>query len=169
MITGYDLAEKGMMSREEIHLLKACVMQLPQEPVVANIGAGEGTSALAILEERNEAVIFSFDIHPVVGEKQAIAAAGLDSSRVIRVLGKSWESGRHFPIHFDLVLVDGAHDDAAVAKDIEAFLPLVKPGGYIIFHDYVHKNVPGLTKIVDREMEGYERVGGVRYLVAFKV
>jgi len=48
---------------------------------------------------------------------------------------------------FDLVFIDAAHDQANVEADIDAWWPLVKPGGYLAGHDYQHK-FPGVHRAV---------------------
>lgn len=57
---------------------------------------------------------------------------------------------------FDLVFIDGAHDEAAVRHDVDVALSRLAPGGRIAFHDY--RNLPGqhdgrwdygVTKVVD--------------------
>lgn len=45
------------------------------------------------------------------------------------------------------MFIDGAHDYDTVKGEIEQYLPLVKTGGYIVFHDYVPKW--GLYKAVN--------------------
>jgi SAM-dependent methyltransferase len=47
---------------------------------------------------------------------------------------------------FDLVFIDGAHDEANVRIDIAAALRLVKPGGTIAFHDWPMPSVQGPAK-----------------------
>ena len=37
---------------------------------------------------------------------------------------------------FDIVYIDGSHTYGAVKKDTELYAPLIKPNGYIIWHDY---------------------------------
>lgn len=49
----------------------------------------------------------------------------------------------------DFVYIDGDHSGEAVRADIEAWLPKVKPGGYICGHDYDRKKWPGLCEAVD--------------------
>lgn len=169
-MNSYQLAQsKGMLSKEEVGLLKVCAAELPTRPVIINIGAGVGTSALAILEERPQGFIFSIDTKPKHEEKEALRKGAVDPNRVVRILGKSWNVGLHFPWSVDLVFVDGDHTNAGVNHDLQTFLPLVNNGGFILFHDYNHPNLPGLTKIVNHLMRGYEIVGHERYLIAYKV
>lgn len=168
-MNSYDIAKKGMMSTAEIDLLKWCVSELRPTPVIANIGAGVGTSAVAMLEVRPDAFIFSFDTKPKPEEKTAVVKCGFDPGRVVRVLGRSDETGFYMPVDFDLVFVDGDHSDQGVLGDIETFLPKVKPGGFILFHDYEHRNLPRLNVIVDDKMSGYHMIGKRRYLIGFQV
>ena len=42
----------------------------------------------------------------------------------------------HEPI--DLLIIDGDHQELSVRKDIAAWVPEVRVGNYILFHDYYH-------------------------------
>lgn len=171
-ITSYQIAaQHGMMSRSEIDLLKQSAIQLPDNPVVVNIGAGAGTSVLAILETRPDAFIFSVDKKPVPLEHQVLAQAKLlKLNRVWRVIGDSSRVGKHWPYPIDLCFVDGAHHDEAVKADIRAWKPHVKRGtGFMLFHDYKHPNIPSMVAIVDRAMTREQRMGEARYLVCFRL
>lgn len=62
----------------------------------------------------------------------------------------SLKASKFFPKkYFDLVFIDADHQYEAVQDDIEAWLPLIKKGGFITGHDYGHKNFPGVKKAVD--------------------
>lgn len=169
MTTSEELARtKGMMSVGEVGLLKKCAAMLPENPVVIIIGAGFGTSSLAVLEERPDAFIFSIDIKPKPEEVRALIGGGVDFSRCIRILSPSPNVGYNFPYEVEMVFIDGRHTDHGVQADINAWLPNV-PNGIMLFHDYNHPNLTRLTGIVDKAMEDYERIGENRYLVAFKI
>lgn len=171
-MNSYDIAKKhGMLDADEIHLIKACALMLPPNPLIVNIGANVGTSAIAMLENRPDAFIFSIDTRPCPEERENIIACGLDPSRVVRLLGDSAGIGRNFPYQPDLVFVDGAHHDEGVRGDIAAWLPKCK--SIMLYHDYHHPRYaekPGvhLDQIVDEAMAGWERIGEARYLVGFK-
>lgn len=41
----------------------------------------------------------------------------------------------------DVLYIDGAHDSTSVARDTTLYVPMVKPGGIVIFDDYGHPDV----------------------------
>lgn len=171
-MNSYDLAKKyGMLDETEIHLLKACALMLPPNPLIVNIGANVGTSTVAMLEERQDAFIFSIDPRPWPEERENIIACNLNPLKVARLLGDSAEIGLHFPYQPDLVFVDGDHTDKGVKGDIDAW---VRKCRYVaLYHDYHHpryRDKPGvnLDSIVDEAMAGWERIGEARYLVGFR-
>lgn len=49
----------------------------------------------------------------------------------------------------DLVFLDGDHRYEAVLADIDAALPLLRPGGILAGHDYSHPSWPGVKRAVD--------------------
>lgn len=56
---------------------------------------------------------------------------------------------------FDGVFLDAQHDSAAVQADLELALPLVRPGGWVAFHDYGRSGETGhpgfgVTEVADR-------------------
>jgi len=60
----------------------------------------------------------------------------------------------------DTLFIDGSHEYDSVLKDCETLIPLVKPGGIILFHDYNKDNpiTGGLhsSKQVFRESTTYQ-------------
>jgi predicted O-methyltransferase YrrM len=164
------LAEKfGMLSVGEVDLLQTLVKQLPPDPVIVNIGANIGTGSVAFLEARPDAFILSIDKRPCPDELKHVHEAGLETKRCIRILAKSQFVGQFWPWMVDMVFVDGDHSDNAVRGDIVAWRPMIKQGGFMIFHDYKHPNLPRLTPIVDRMMRGYPVVGEERYMIAYQM
>ncbi len=168
-ITSHYLAkEHGMLSDDEILLIKKCCNELEEDPMIVNIGAGFGTSALAMLEERPKAFIFSIDKLPRPEERRNIEEAGFDGAQVLRILSDSGRAGRRWRIPIDLCFVDGDHGTEAVQRDMESWKPHVKMDGFMIFHDYNHPNVPKLTTVVEAEMNDWEVVGTARYMIAYR-
>jgi len=60
--------------------------------------------------------------------------------------------------YFDLVFLDGDHYEEDVEADMDAWWPLVKPGGILCGHDYVWKqdeivHHPGVKRAVDKKFK----------------
>jgi len=50
----------------------------------------------------------------------------------------------------DLVFLDADHSEDGVLRDLEAWLPKLRPGGIIAGHDYGARHHPGVKPAVDR-------------------
>ena len=133
------------MTHKEVEALKHCVskeMTTWTNPNIINIGAERGTSTLAMLEERPDAQIFSIDVNPSMAEIENARKAGLDTKRIIRLLGRSQEIGAMWPFWVHFIWVDGDHSYEGVKGDIEAWLPKLMPKAIIAFHDYFEDEPP---------------------------
>ena len=56
---------------------------------------------------------------------------------------------------FDGVFIDAQHDAASVQRDLDLALPLIRPGGWVAFHDYGRSEATGhpgfgVTEVADR-------------------
>lgn len=161
----------GMLSPEEVDLIQRC--KLPADAIVINIGANVGTSTIAILEINPNAYVYSVDKRECQEEFDNIKRCELSTDNVERLLGDSTQMDFSFIPYVDLAFIDGGHDDNAVLSDIANIKPLVRVGGYMLFHDYHHPNYRdkpdvNLDDIVDKAMLDWRRVGEARYLVAFQ-
>ena len=170
-MNSYDIAKQfKMLSVEEVDLLKKCAVMLPHNPVIVNIGANVGTSSVAVLEARPDAVVFSIDINPNILERSNAEDCGIDASRIIRILQSSQEVGKSFPYQVDMTFVDGGHTDEDLTGDIYGWIPKTK---YIaVYHDYHHPNYKtkpnvNLDAIIDEAMKDWCNIGKARYMVAF--
>lgn len=63
------------------------------------------------------------------------------------------------PYGIDLLHVDGNHQADGIRRDCELYLPKVKSGGVVSFHDYGVSMFPGIKQAVDQHMQGWEHVG----------
>lgn len=160
----------------DVDLLKLLARRLPANPVIVNIGAGFGTSALAFMEAREDAFVFSIDIGLCGAEEKHLKAAGMwNRHRVVRVLGHSQEVGKHWPGPVDMVFVDGGHHFPGVYEDAVVWIPKIKAGGIIAFHDYGELVCPEVKPAVDDILENHavgERLTQTEHvgtLIAFEV
>lgn len=58
------------------------------------------------------------------------------------------ESQKHADGYFDIVYIDASHEYEHVKKDIQSWLPKVRPGGIMCGDDYI-AGWPGVVKAVD--------------------
>lgn len=163
--TAYDVAEAfGYLSREEVKFIKDAIARLPDNPVAVNIGAGAGTSALAILETRRDVTLYTVDkskggpLGGMEGEMNAIKESGVDfRGRYWQVVGDSKIVGKSFDHELDFLFVDGDHSRDGVRGDFEIWIPKIKLGGILLVDDYKSKKKffphddtwPEVTKAVD--------------------
>jgi predicted O-methyltransferase YrrM len=68
----------------------------------------------------------------------------------------------------DFLFVDGDHEYAAVQKDCQLYLPLLRSGAYVAFHDYNNVAYSGVKQAADEACAGWEKVNDVWDLVIFK-
>lgn len=151
--TAYQVSDwLTYITHAEVDALKAIVNSLPPNPVVVNIGAGAGTSGLAIMEAREDVVLTTIDktleSHPfgcLEGETVVLKNAGIlpraiEENRYFQIHGDSKEVGKSDSYDrlelVDFVFVDGDHSYAGVRGDVSIWLKHVRPGGIIAVHDY---------------------------------
>ena len=77
--------------------------------------------------------------------------------------GKSHDVIDRVPAEIDVLFIDGDHHYDGVKLDCEDYIPRVKVGGVIMFHDY-NSSWVGVRKAVD-EVEGIHHVGLVDSLL----
>lgn len=140
------------MTDNEAEALALYVLSLPRNPIIVQIGAYIGVSAMAMLESRPDTYIFSIDVKPCLQEKVNISEAGLDVNRVVRVLGDA--SQIDWPHKVDMLFVDGNHYYEAVKDDCEAWLD--KVNGLVVFHDYIPKNAPKRNQVYEVVQELFD-------------
>lgn len=198
MITSGELRDSfKYLFPDELPFLKGLVASLPDNPVVVNIGAGAGTSTLAMLEARPDSVVHSVDIQDedsplgcLAAERDAIRRAGI-AGRSTQYVGDSKEVGADWDIVVDMVFIDGDHSYEGCMGDITVWLPHIKLGGILAIHDYNKekaiesleyngstmphwKEWNGVNDAVDElivssEKHGVRHVKTVDSLIAFKV
>lgn len=148
---------------DELPFLKQLVADLPAQPVVINIGAGAGTSGLAIMETRDDVILVTIDVTDasspfgcLEAERDVMQRAGYGTQ-----LGKRWHQihsdskqvaaswGLIYAAYMageqpfvDMVFVDGDHSVEGAAADINGWLSWVKLGGTIAVHDYGKLDLP---------------------------
>ena len=77
------------------------------------------------------------------------------TKRVAIRKGDSWEIGLSYDVdYFDFVFLDADHSYNGAYRDLMAWSPRVKPGGYICGHDYGRPDQGDVKRAVDEYFEG---------------
>lgn len=142
------------------------------DPIAINIGAGAGTSTLALLLGHPSLLVVSVDIKmaQLDLERRNLEDVGMGRERYEQIHGDSAETGRDWNRGLiDLVFIDGDHTYAQVKKDIQMWLPHIVEGGILCGHDYGWEKWPGVKQAFDEEMACFERISLTDHLIGFKV
>ena len=92
----------------------------------------------------------SSDEQMAQAHRQAIASTGFANYRAQIVRGDSAQTAEKVADGtLDFVFIDADHSYEGVCRDIQAWLPKVKSGGWIGGHDYGDPAFPGVERAVD--------------------
>ena len=169
-MTSYSLSKTyGLFAVPEIEALKKVVRGLPKDSTAVVLGAGAGTTTLAILEARKDIVVYSVDI--VVSKSERLhAKAGGQLGRLHQIKGRSETIGLTWDKPVNLLLVDAWHTYDAVKADNATWLPHLRDRGIAWYHDYGTSNemYAEVKRAVDEDMEGQEEIVQVCSSIAFR-
>ena len=106
---------------------------LPPGGRIAEIGTFLGAWAAQILAEKTPDELHLFDLTFEKTRRDV-----LDHPAVRTHEGRSEDTVKELPDHFfDWMYIDADHHYAAARKDIEVSIPKLKPGGILVFNDYL--------------------------------
>ncbi|NOR90110.1 MAG: hypothetical protein GQ524_07625 [Anaerolineales bacterium] len=155
----------------EVRALRSWVKKLgPKDQVAVNIGAGAGTSALALLEGHSQLRVVSVDYDPLRlrDERTAVYDAGFNG-RLAQICNDSADEGLSWTLPVDFVFIDGDHSYDHVKADVQAWLPHIREGGILCGHDYGWDKWAGVKQAFDEEMVEYKRIALVDHLIGYFV
>lgn len=150
----------GFLYPEEAELLEETARDLKKDAVVVNIGAGAGTSALAIIEQRNDLAKTTYTIdlrdddNPFGGhmnERNAFRNAGMLELLPNQIKGDSKKIGKEWSGQkVDLLIIDGDHSTEGCLGDIKSWEPNLKSTALVLIHDYQAEKWPAVKNVVDK-------------------
>ena len=163
---------------------EALIRRIPQdgEIVGVEVGVFKADTAAAVLEARRNVTHYLVDpwapyyetdaagkrtkMGQMMGSDTLASAIFEDVKRRMKPFGEraviyrgtSLDAAAELPNGLDYVFIDGIHTYDAVKQDITAWLPKVRPGGWIGGHDYENlPRFPGVARAVD-EVIGEDRI-----------
>ena len=149
---------EGYLSTPKVRLLYRVVSGLSGPGEIAEIGSWKGKStvalSLAVKRAGRGETVYAIDHHRGIAEdtgRGTLTPHGSTWSTFLNVIHDAGVKGVVHPlrmtslaagrwlarhgIRLEFLLVDGAHDEEGVTKDLLAFFPLVLPGGFIALDD----------------------------------
>lgn len=168
-MSSFDIAiGQGYLTINEVKAIKETCHFLRRNPIGVNIGSGAGTSAIAVLEEVGDITLYDIDLDLAHGAAALRELGYHQDARLKRVQGDSAEIGRAFEGEIDYLFIDGNHSEDGVRADCQAWLPHMRSGGFVLFHDYWpypadHELAgvdywPHVRMVADEMMTGYDVV-----------
>lgn len=169
-----DLQYKGSNANPfELYCL-SCIAILSRATRVFEIGTYDGATALQLANACPDAELFTLDLapsdvasagrpHSVAAEAENVTTGGVGNrfagmpiaSRIHQMFGNSieFDYGPYLQ-SMDVVFVDACHDYKYAKSDTCNALRLVRPGGTILWHDYL-LGWPGVVRAVDELLPNY--------------
>jgi predicted O-methyltransferase YrrM len=148
----------SQIASELMGFLETVQSACPRAIVEIGTGLG-GTTVLLTRAAADDAVVVSVDLPRGQGRERLVAAAARPPQSVHCLRADSHAQATRNKVEallrgrqVDLLFIDGDHSAEGVRVDLALYSPLLRPGGWIAFHDIV----PG----------PYEFVGGVPELWA---
>jgi len=135
----------------------------PGKGTVVEIGSFRGRSTLCLaigLRRRGEGIVHAVDPH--VYGTEAELRENLIHFRVLNqaemVVASSVEVAAGWTLPVRLLFIDGNHEEQSVQADLDAWLPHVEPGGFVLLHDSTTlSGFPGPLRVAGKVL----KVGGV--------
>lgn len=142
---------RAFLRLEDVDFIRDVAHSLPENPIVVDLGAGGGTTALAVFAQRDDARILTVDeAEEALSSCEAVVTNIGRRAHWVGWLADSVEAASSFDREADLIMLDTSHAYEHTVREIEAWLPKLKPGGVFWFHDYVDiGNGYGVDRAVD--------------------
>lgn len=146
--------EIGVYGREGMRLAKLAFGR----PLIVEIGSHKGRSAAFMASTlkytKTVGTVYSIDVwYNVEVFKEFLdnmIKLRLDNY-VMPIREDSLEVAKTWDREIDMLLIDGNHKYESVSSDGEAWIPFVKKGGVVCFHDYGAKGWPGVKRYVEEQ------------------
>ncbi len=143
----------GYLYAHEAAFFYRLARESPGSGAVVEIGSFRGRSTLCFalgLRRRGAGRLFAVDPHVYRTEaelRENLAHFGTESWVSVEIArSREFAAGWSGPIR--ILLIDGDHSEEAARGDLEAWLPHLEPGGYLLLHDSTELAVhPGPRQI----------------------
>ena len=118
----------------------------------AEIGVRSGRTSFCLLDNNPQLSMYAVDLDISQFYNVSIQQKYQERLRVLE--GISWEMSNGVPDgSLDFVFIDAGHGYKSVMKDLESWIPKLKPTGWLIGHDI---NFPAVNKAVTEKLKTFK-------------
>lgn len=149
----------GYFFPKEAEALYGALLHVPKGGLAVELGCLYGKSTKIFGEVSKE---IGFDVTVVdafVGEKDSkeyFKKNVLDVYDTVTLIeGTTDEVSKDWVKEIDLLFIDANHQDEGINNDCINWLPFVKSGGIVAFHDYNNDSFPSVKKRVEEHTQGW--------------
>jgi len=152
---------KPLMSRKEIALMKKIIRKFKSSiDVAVELGSFEGGTSIAIVElMKKTSTLYCVDSFVVNGSDarpRFINDVLPNFKNMILIESATHDASASFDKPIDFLFIDACHENHGIQEDLRDWLPKVKSGGVVAFHDYNNELYPHLSARVDEATVGWE-------------
>ena len=154
---GHDWALQAATRPRDVALLLRLARGRPR---VVELGTGPGWTAIALALADPDRRVTSYD--PVVHEHRAryLALAPEAAARLRFVTAEGGAVADPPEGEIDLLFIDSTHEREPTVAEFRAWCERLAPGALVAFHDFGHREFPGVAEAVEElGLEGEVRGG----------
>lgn len=140
------LGMEGYMQKQQAKYFRDLLIHKPGIKRIAEIGFNGGHSSFVFLDTSQDTTVTSFDLgeHDYVDASKEFIDSTFGKDRHELWKGQSIHTvtgyaSRNPGASFDLIFIDGGHDEATAAADLENMRQLAHPGTIVVMDDYNDK------------------------------
>ena len=164
-----DLWRRYSASEQQQRFMCDIISNLPQGAVVVELGTCHGlTAGLFMLAGEKNKIDFTTIDNFRMDNNLAEDKPKLDALNIPYTLLVSNTQDVVWTKPIDFIFIDAGHDEANVKPDVEKWIPFVKSGGYVSFHDWDGSEDPSLTPhwavthYGNLATEGWKEIGWIK-------
>lgn len=165
-----DYSIKGLLAKHELEILEDIAKTVPKNGVIVEVGSYLGLSASAWAGAADPSVkIYCIDYFY---DFESFRKNTTDYKNIIPIRGQSPNAIKYPGDMIDVFFLDAAHENPSDWFNIEYFLPLIKPGGLFIGHDYTDSQYPDVienVKVLEARLEQAVKLYHNTSLYSFRI
>lgn len=145
---------RAFLTVEDVDLIRDCARGVPEGAIIIDLGAGSGTTALAVFAERGDVLVrtYDHDENNVGWAGLAVQGIGCAERWSGYVADAADAAEAYAPGSMPLVLLDTSHEYEPTVRELAAWLPKLSAEGMLWCHDY-EGEYDGCRRAIDEAID----------------